>query len=379
MKDGLQKIQQAVDIIRKTRPVYATALMTMERIDDKEVDVMSTNGVYLKYNDAACALLPLNTVVFVLMHQVLHKWMRHPSRMMVVMDELSKKELKNWRIASDLAVNSLLYQQGEKVPHMNLYIPEERPYLDLPHGKTAEWYFDKIREDDNQEPDNGSDLIPSDEGDEIEQLQEVGVSVSAAKGQHAGKRSTDVITKVLEGMLEPPKLDYKAILRRYLTETTSHRKRSFARECRRGDGTFILPSYRKDKDLCRTCVVMDTSGSMDGLAQDVLYECVGFAKQYPNAIIEAVLCDTDVHKVYNLGKPSDVAKLTATPYEGGGGTDMTDGFVHAVKNKAKLIICLTDMEMSWPKNPMIPVVWVDFRSSKYCGKPPYGDVIQVKG
>lgn len=376
MKDGLLKIQQAVDIIRKTRPVYATALMTMDRVEDKSIDIMATDGVKLLYNDANCAKFPLSEVQFILMHEVLHKWLRHSARLKLVWEQLSKKEINNWKIAADLAVNSLLYQQGEKMPtSVQLYVPESAPYYNLPQGKTAEWYFEQIRNDDN--PPCDDDLIPSDAGDEIEQLQEVGVSVGSAKGQHAGKRSTEVINKVLEGMLAPPKLNYKTLLRRYLTETASHRVRSFARECRRGDGSFILPSYKKDKDLCKTCVIMDTSGSMDELCQDILYECVGFAEQYPNTAIEVVMCDTDIRKTYNLRNKADLKKLLAVPYEGGGGTDMSPAFEYAVKSKAKLILCLTDMEMWWPKNPRIPTVWVAFRHSYYATKPPYGDVVKV--
>lgn len=381
MRNGLAKIKNAVDIIRKTRPVYATALMTMDRVPCKDTYLMATNGVVLKYNDDNCAKLPLQEVVFVLMHEVLHKWMSHPSRYKAVCNQLDTSQREQWQIAADLAVNSLLYQQGETLPKtIGCIIPEGDGFEHLPHGKTAEWYFSKIKDDttdDGHSDEIGGDLIPSDEASEVEQLQEVGVSVASAKGQHAGRKSTDVIAKVLDDMLAPPKLNYKAILRRYLTETASHRVRSFSRENRRSDGEFILPSYKKGKDLCKTCVVMDTSGSMDELCQDVLYECVGFAEQYPNTAIEVVMCDTEVRAVHTLRSKADVQKLLKAPFMGGGGTDMTHAFKHAVREKAKLILCLTDMEMSFPKNPKIPVVWLAFRNSYYAGKPSYGDVVKL--
>jgi predicted metal-dependent peptidase len=374
MKQGYQRLCQAIDNIRKTRPVYATALFNMERVEDSKIETMATDGVKLYYCDKFCIDTCLADLQFIVMHEVLHKWMLHCKRIKEL-SQHGETQQKRANVAADLAVNSILLEQGECLKNRNGCIPGEGKYYDFPHSKTMEWYYNKLEADNTDVSDAESDLIPSSESSEIDQLQEVSVSIASAGQQTIGKRSTNVIKGLLDQLVAPPTVDWRTVLKQYLTANVSKRKRSFSRESRR-DSEFILPSHVKDKGLCRTAIILDTSGSMTELKYKVLAEAFGIIRCYSGASLQVIMADTDVQYTKEVKTESDIAEIEKMGFVGGGGTCMRSAFARAITDGAKLIVCVTDMCMCFPPRPVIPVVWCDTYGSSL--KPDYGDVIKIK-
>ena len=418
---GLKRIQDAVQIVRRTKPVYAVPLLTMPFEACTSTEIMATDGKVIRYNDKGCSELPLTDLCFVLQHEVLHKWGMHPRRS----KELGASNYKLANIAADLAVNSLLIEQGESLPtSFVMCVPGMGKYSHLPIGESFEYYYkalfgernqqggpngqtdgDKSKEDkqdetgdDNagngdedsegkdtatgDEPEAGdedsglaNDVIPSGDQSELDNLKEVQAGIAAAES-YSDQKSLATVKKLLGELTAKPKVDWKLRLKAYLNAASSKRKRSYSREARRCS-QFILPAYRRDKTLCKTFIVVDTSGSMDEYLYTILDECLGIVSAYPDASLTVVMCDATIHDVYEVSSKQDIEMIRAKGMPGLGGTDMNPAFDYAVKHNAQLIICLTDMCMRFPPRPAIPVVWGNLgRTGRVAG---YGEVLEMKG
>ena len=441
---GLKRIQDAVQIVRRTKPVYAVPLLTMPFEENTSTAIMATDGKVIRYNDKGCSTLPLTDLCFVLQHEVLHKWGMHPRRS----KELGASNHQLANIAADLAVNSLLIEQGESLPtSFGMCVPGMGKYSHLPIGESFEYYYtallgerskqeeptgqtddEKPSEDkqdetgDDTDSQNGepkddnagdgdedsegedtatgdgpdaedgegagdslsagdedsgiaNDVIPSGDQSELDNLKEVQAGIAAAES-YGDQKSIATVKKLLGELTAKPKLDWKLRLKAYLNAASSKRKRSYSRESRRRS-QFILPSYRRDKTLCKTFIVVDTSGSMDEHLYTILDECLGITSAYPDASLTVVMCDTTIHGVYEVSSKQDIEMIRAKGMPGLGGTDMNPAFDYAVEHNAQLIVCLTDMCMHFPPRPAIPVVWGNLgRTGRVAG---YGEVLQMKG
>ena len=441
---GLKRIQDAVQIVRRTKPVYAVPLLTMPFEENTSTAIMATDGKVIRYNDKGCSTLPLTDLCFVLQHEVLHKWGMHPRRS----KELGASNHQLANIAADLAVNSLLIEQGESLPtSFGMCVPGMGKYSHLPIGESFEYYYtallgerskqeeptgqtdgEKPSEDkqdetgDDADSQNGeskddnagdgdedsegedtstgdgpdaedgegagdspsagdedsgiaNDVIPSGDQSELDNLKEVQAGIAAAES-YGDQKSIATVKKLLGELTAKPKLDWKLRLKAYLNAASSKRKRSYSRESRRCS-QFILPVYRRDKTLCKTFIVVDTSGSMDEHLYTILDECLGITSAYPDASLTVVMCDTTIHGVYEVSSKRDIEMIRAKGMPGLGGTDMNPAFDYAVEHNAQLIICLTDMCMHFPPRPAIPVVWGNLgRTGRVAG---YGEVLQMKG
>jgi predicted metal-dependent peptidase len=441
---GLKRIQDAVQIVRRTKPVYAVPLLTMPFEENTSTAIMATDGKVIRYNDKGCSTLPLTDLCFVLQHEVLHKWGMHPRRS----KELGASNHQLANIAADLAVNSLLIEQGESLPtSFGMCVPGMGEYSHLPIGESFEYYYtallgerskqeeptgqtdgEKPSEDkqdetgDDADSQNGeskddnagdgdedsegedtstgdgpdaedgegagdspsagdedsgiaNDVIPSGDQSELDNLKEVQAGIAAAES-YGDQKSIATVKKLLGELTAKPKLDWKLRLKAYLNAASSKRKRSYSRESRRCS-QFILPVYRRDKTLCKTFIVVDTSGSMDEHLYTILDECLGITSAYPDASLTVVMCDTTIHGVYEVSSKQDIEMIRAKGMPGLGGTDMNPAFDYAVEHNAQLIICLTDMCMRFPPRPAIPVVWGNLgRTGRVAG---YGEVLEMKG
>ena len=127
------------------------------RIHKHPTDSIPTAGVAINkdtaqfemyYNPEFMASLSDDHKLGVLMHEFYHIIFEHvtgrlPPEGMNIM----------WNIATDLAINSHLIG---KLPDMAC-IPAQDKFEDYPIGKAAEWYYSKLKNDDQFKPDDGQD------------------------------------------------------------------------------------------------------------------------------------------------------------------------------------------------------------------------------
>ena len=153
-----------------------------------------------------------------------------------------------------------------------------------------------------------------------------------------------------ESRLETPTIPWQNILAAYV-------RRAVAQVAGKVDYTYRRPSRRQSisADIIfpamfqpkpEIAIVLDTSGSMsDDMISDCLVEIEGIAKA-AGGTVHAMAVAADVQNIQRIRSAKQLA------LGGGGGTDMTKGFLAALtlKPKPHIIICLTDGYTPWPNS-----------------------------
>ena len=415
VKLGRDKMAQARNSVLTTRRAYAPSLVTLPSVESEEVDIAATDGKRIFYNPIAFADMGLRDCSLVIMHEIGHKWGMHPQRMAKL--KATDPEIEN--IAMDLAFNCVLGDQESYYPRFMIF-PTVGKYSHLPWGLSYEAYSKLLRDekqqqqqrgdgdegkDDNtmgdtgneggaseggQDGDEGStdengtdessegevrkfrggDVIPSDGAEIQDVIKELnsGMSLSKCNNYYSKDKSGATVRKMLNDLITPPKIDYRRALRMYLAEKMSKRKRSYGRQSR-FSGEFILPGYVRDSTICKTALVIDTSGSMNGLEQEVAAEVFGIVETFKQTLM-LYTADTEVHQRIEVRNIGDLGVIKREGFKGGGGTDMGPAFRMAVRDGCKLIVNITDLCFSAPPNPRIPVIWADISE--------WGNECQVK-
>ncbi len=174
-------------------------------------------------------------------------------------------------------------------------------------------------------------------------------------------------------------LDWRTLLRRYMTDAASRDYSWSAPNRRFIDSGLYLPSIRSE-GIDSIAVIIDTSGSVPartlGEFWAELREVVDEIR--PERVfvlqVDAALQDTAEYAPDNL--PDEIA------LKGRGGTDFRPGFEWLDEQGIQPRVCLyfTDMECSsYPEaEPPFPVLWVDHsKSSSAANRQPWGECIAI--
>ncbi len=140
------------------------------RIDKKAMAGIPTAGVKvnadtghfeLAYNPDFFAGLTEKEMTGVLKHEFYHLIFEHVTGERIISATGDDKITKLWNIATDLAINSNL--KGE-LPEGALY-PEEGIFENLPLGKSAEWYFKSLKDQQDENGQLGDGESPEGQGE----------------------------------------------------------------------------------------------------------------------------------------------------------------------------------------------------------------------
>jgi predicted metal-dependent peptidase len=185
------------------------------------------------------------------------------------------------------------------------------------------------------------------------------------------------VEEMLEEMLNPS-VDWKAVLRRFLTEV-SEDDHSLARPDRRFISEDVyLPGRFGEDSMGEMAVVMDTSGSVsdDELGQFFSEMASAVAEVSPDKLI-VVYCDADVAHVDEFEQPSEAEVTSVRKRYGGGGTTMPVGIQYVEDNypHAKAIVVLTDGGTPWGEPSRIPTLWAITEEARV---PDWGEHVHVE-
>ena len=177
------------------------------------------------------------------------------------------------------------------------------------------------------------------------------------------------------------RLDWRALLRRHMTDAARSDYSWSAPNRRFIDGGLYLPSIRSE-GIGTLAVIVDTSGSLPGgvLAEFWTEVREVAADIQPERIIvlqvDAAVRDVSEHSAFDL--PEEIV------VRGRGGTDFRPGFAWLEERGIRPGACLyfTDMECSsFPETePGFPVVWVNWSNPPSpFSREPWGERIDVAG
>ncbi len=298
---------------------------------------------------------------------------------------------KLWNIATDLAINSHLV--GE-LPDM-CCMPGSGPFADLPLGKSGEWYYNKLKdEQEDGEPEEGEgEGEPGDgegegsgqgrgnmdsfddhsgwgEGQECNTTNEIAkerlkeamkkAAEEASRANNWGSVSSSTRKDIMNRLV--PQVDWKKVLR-YFIKTSQRANRSSTVK-RLNKRYRYIHSGKKVNRIARIGIYIDQSGSVDDAMLAAFF--TELEKLAQLAEFTVVPFDTKVDEskifVWKKGERRLWERVMC------GGTDFDPPTDHCNKNGFDGMIVLTDLMAPKPKNCNAQRMWM---TTAYYAKRPY--------
>ncbi|RIH83256.1 DUF2201 family putative metallopeptidase [Calidithermus roseus] len=390
-----QRFSAALLRIRSRSPFFATLALFARFRPSREVVTAATDGRDVYYNPAFMSRLPEREFEGVLLHEVLHAAHLHVTR----------RSLRNpqlWNIAADIVVNGILRDHGFELPQGALFdsalerysVEEvyalllkhsqkyELPGLDLLEAAPAD-----VGEDEREsygQPGNprrsrarglGDDSMSEARKNRLEAhwARANQQAATLARGLHKGDAPAGL--ERLLAAASPPRLDWRAVLWRFLTATPTDFEGFDRRYIGRGLYLDALQGHK-----LRLYLAVDTSGSVDDAqVRAFLAEVQGILRAYPQLECWLYYADAAVYGPYVLG-PGDPIP---TP-RGGGGTDFRP-FFQAVREAHEdylggVCVYLTDGYGDFPAEPPeLPVLWAITPGGLDLEHLPFGEGVRLVG
>lgn len=383
-----RKLKKAkIDVMRSTLPglrLWSGILAVGKTSLCDKTPTAYTNGRDETYGRAFVDLLPHKQLSFVVLHEGMHKGLRH----LTTWRSLFEKNPRIANIACDYVVNRMIvkadpqeiYVQFPRNPdgsRMGLYdtkydgmsaaqifrlIEDEEKQTGKQHGEgeggSGSQGFDEHGWGDAQE-------MPKDEQDALQKEIEHALRRGEAEAKRCGAGKGDIPAEV--GQLLRPQIDWKQALREFVVQNCTVKDDSSYRRLNRRFHAFdlIMPTPYGE-NLGHIVVGGDLSGSMwvgnPSPMTKILSEFVGIARMVNPEHIDLLYWDSHVagHEEYKRGDYESIAN--AMRPRGGGGTDPSCVERYLKENgiKPDCIVMLTDGETfgQWGNNWPAPILWV---------------------
>lgn len=286
---------------------------------------------------------------------------------------------KMWNIATDLAINSHLL---DELPEGGCF-PQKAPFQDYPLGQSAEWYFNKIKNDEQFQPKDGQDdgqgsgqgndgdgsglpdTLDDHSGwgeDEVDQatreiaeqrlkedLKDI-VDEINSNGRGWGTVSADTRKQIQDFIT--PKVDWRKVLRYFIKTSQRANKKSTVRRLNRRFP--YIHAGRKVTRRAKIAISIDQSGSVsDDMLALFFSELSSLAKYAEFTVIPF---DTQVAEdkifLWKQGKKQTWERVSC----GGTCFNAPTKWVNEQDFDAHLI--LTDMEAPKPISSKVQRAWV---------------------
>ncbi|GEM87557.1 DUF2201 family putative metallopeptidase [Meiothermus granaticius] len=376
--------------LRVRSPFLATLALFARFKPSLELPTAATDGRDVFYNPHFMGSLSDPHFDGVLLHEVLHAALLHVPRR-------SHRHPQRWNIAADIVVNGILIQNGFSLPEghvreagLERYAVEE-VYALLPVERSLERVFVDLLEEppgdaqgSNPEAQTGQgkpprskrfldgDSLSKAEKAEIERHWKKALQQAQVIARSQGQGNLPAGVERAFGLLEPPELDWKTLLWRFLVRTPT----DFSGYDRRHVGRGWYLETLESENL-RVFLAVDTSGSVeDALVRQFLSEVQGILRAYPHLEAQLYYADATLYGPYSLQADGEIP-----PPQGGGGTDFRPFFSQLAELSAEgVCIYLTDGYGDFPlEAPQIPTLWVVSPGGLDSSAFPFGEVARLSG
>jgi len=356
------------------QPFFASILLRKELIEDSSIP---TAGVdkrgQIYYNPEFVEELSVQSLIFLLAHEVMHVCFQHASR-------VGTRDKRRANRAMDCVINELLIKEqvgdfiekGQRWPNAENMTWEE-VYALLPETPEGWAWGDENGGIGDDLLDRGAPMSESDVS-EVEAQIKVAIAQAAQAAKMQGKLPAG-IARLVDELINPPTPWYKH-LEQYMNDLVKSSDVTWSRPNRRyiSQGIY-LPGASKEPKMGEVVVVIDTSGSIGaaelahfgGHLNDILEQCV------PEKVT-VLYVDSEVSGVDEYTAEDFPVKLVP---KGGGGTDMPKAWEWCDANGVEpdVMVMLTDGYTSWGTAPTFPLV-VACTTKQVC---PWGTTLQIGG
>jgi len=374
------KITAARTSLVLEEPFFGSLALSLKVKADDTCKTAWTNGRELGYSPAFIETLTHSQVTALLKHEVMHCACGHPWRR-------DNRDMKDWNIACDKAINKEITESGFTLPPDALYPVGDEV------GKSAEWIYARVKQDESNgqgqskgnspqagkgqgNPDSlgevrDAPIGPDDDGEpaptEQDWKQKAAQAMNAAK--MAGKLPGG-IARDIEAALKP-RVDIRSLLLRFFSDRANS-DYSWSRPNVRYIAQGLYLPALESKALGEVAIMIDTSGSVNAVSL-----------QYARAILESIIEETSPSAVtvyYFDSKVQSVDRfdrgdtLTWKP-QGGGGTSFIPA-LEAIEQEGNAVcaVCITDLQGTFPDTaPSLPVIWLSTTDDVA----PFGETVPI--
>lgn len=310
---------------------------------DLDTAAISANTLY--WNPDFFMKCDPKTRVTVLAHEIKHNADLDGARR-------GSRDPELWNQACDHVINLFLKEHG--------YYMDGFPYLMDP--KYTGWTKEKVYEDLLKQQEAGKRTKPNPLGNDImpitkEELPMVIANVvSAVQSARMSGKPGDIPgdTALLLDKYLYPKLPWNQLLHNFFNALVQD-DRSYARPSRRYDDP-IMPGNLGRSGLEHLLYALDLSGSTsDEMVQASNNEVRYIQEDLEPEKLTMITFDTRVIDVFEFERGDAYPPIKV---HGRGGTKLEPVYEYAKKTQATALVVLTDLEVSFPPDPGIPIIFV---------------------
>ena len=352
------------------------------RLTLKEVDwvpVAATDGVNFFYNPKGVEKYSISNLVWLFGHEVLHVCLQHFMRM-------DERILLPWNIATDYAINSLLFRNKVGSPiegslHDKKFDEKSSEEIYEFLKKQSQKDLDQMAQgiiDTHMDMGKNPDGSPKSQ-EEIDKLKlDIKKSIIEAT-QNCEAGNTPLGLERLINSITKPQLPWQQILEQSIKSKVFN-DFTFSRPNRRNieDFDFILPSMSVEDDI-DICIAMDMSGSIgQDVASKFMSEISGIISDFKSWKIKIWSFDTKVYNVEDYSSMDNPDILKYVP-KGGGGTYFECNWDYMESNNInpKVFIMFTDLYpcSGWGNDLYCDTIFVGYGNNKIVA--PFGETIYL--
>jgi len=292
--------------------------------------------ITLLYNPLFIDLADDEFLKIIIEHEGIHILNNHIPRLLrIISNEVNKesksKKIDKWNFAADCAVNTLINIKKSYVLGDDLFEIVHPDYYDLPHKKTAEFYYLNIPDSNDQKKSGSKDIDDhgswtknnsnvSDIGSLASRLQQYTESILEESFNNVLRKGNlpNYIVEKIDEILKPPQIPYYQLIKKLVKGSRlSKQKRAYTRINKKRVYTFFIgdknlpmisPFPGKTKDFSfNITIILDTSGSM---SKEQILEGLSGVKniiendKYCKTIV--IECDVIIHKEYEVKRLKDI-------------------------------------------------------------------------
>lgn len=327
------------------QPFYGMLALRLQLVEEPGIPTAAVDGKHIFYNPEFVAKQSPEETKTLLGHEVMHCVFEHIGRR-------GDREPRRWNQAGDFVINDVLVDSGFTPIKGWLH---NKAYA----GMTTDHVYEMLPPNDGDGTGGAGDPLDDcqDGAPDDAVLNNVGWKIATVQAAAAAKAMGKLPGKLARFVdeLTNPKVDWRAILQRFITETSKN-DYSWTRPNKRflAQG-FVLPTLHSET-MGEIVVAIDTSGSIDQATLNAFGSEIKAIVQStrPSKTI-VIYCDSEVNHVDEFGPNDDLQfKL-----HGGGGTAFAPPFQHVAENNITpvCLVYLTDGYGSFPSAPDYPVLW----------------------
>lgn len=340
-------------------PYFGMLASRLKHEAKEEIRSYASNGVRFLYNPSFVENCSVEELSFVLTNCVMHHILAHQQR------KLKRKGFL-WQLATDFAINNLLFKNGIKIPnganfdkkYKNMYAEEIYEALKKERIEAGLDAFEESENEKNQEEQeqNKFSKVRNIEENLDERDEEQWEYAQALAKEVATRKSLMPLGfERLAKKVEAKNIDWKFELYNAINR---HMRNNYAfmppnkKHLYRG---FALPSLTSD--TLSLIVAIDTSGSIqEEILGAFVEEFKTIMQNFPAVNIELLIADAKIQGVYSFRNAQDIDFVL----RGGGGTDYRPVFDYIDANfpMSSMLLYFTDGDGIFPRiPPSYEVLW----------------------